>query len=1018
MATIATKKQTGLSIARAGRRFTLSWKKGDSDYGAGQSLQYRLSTAEKKWIDLPISSGSTSKTVSLTMSAFYPTTKKKLLWIEFRLCGKKSPYTEKGVQCVPTVSDYAVKRMSFDIPKRPTLKASLGATDNVCNFVWGVATKATDDAPFTYVQYQSILVASTETNGEKLKWKSTNPGWRADTNDDASHTLTITEDSAVLLNKAYVRWVRVRSVGPAGMSKWRYAKHVYSTPYRANIKSVSYSTYGTTTTVDVVWGAKTDALHPIDRTALQYVITTPAVGFRVPDGASWSTISTTTDTSGADAARGVISNRVGLDQCLWVRVLTYHDNSFTASAAKLVQAGRLSTPVLTSVTPDDATHQVTVTAQNESDVPDSFLAVVYRPGSAPSAPVIVGIITATGSQTVTVACPDWSGETAYAIGVTAYQGSYSAKAADGFTTYAIEANMESLTAYNGGSIPVAAADVSVSQSETPGEAVLEWSWSWSRATAAEISWSTNPNAWESTAEPNTYIVDRLHAPLWRVSDLTVGVRWYFRIRLLQQLGDNDVIYAPYSERVILDLSSAPQVPVLTVSEAVITQEGTVTLAWVYTSTDGTPQALAEICEATVTDGVVSYGDIIARTQTAASIDMAAEHYGWATGETHYFCVRVTSGSGSTSEWSDPAQVSVADPVTLQLGTTSLAEITLTDDDGETRTATALQALPLTIVLAAYDEDTLITAVIERAEDYQMDRPDESVETGYAGEAVAIVTGPASASISIEQSDLVGRLDDGASYRLTVTASDSFGQSASNEVDFEVHWSHQAVIPEGTAVIDQTQLVAVITPTAPEGYAEGDVCDIYRLSTDKPRLVCGDCAFDTAYVDPFPAIGEEAGYRIVYRTATGDYITEDNAIAWLDLMGGLDVDYNIIDFGKGRILLAHNVSLSSSWQKDFKETRYLGGSIQGDWNPGVSRTGSIGGVVVATSNPEAITALRRLADYPGICHVRSLDGSSYPADVQVSEDRSNPQVVTFRLSVTRVDSEGYEGMTKEEWDGLA
>jgi hypothetical protein len=657
---------------------------------------------------------------------------------------------------------------------------------------------------------------------------------------------------------------------------------------------------------------------------------------------------------------------------------------------------------------------VTVTAENNSDVPGSFLAVVYRPGSNPSAPVIVGVITATGSQTITAACPDWSNETAYAIGVTAYQGKYTSKPADGFTAYAITANMSSSTAYNGGSIPVAATDVTVSQSETTGEAILEWSWSWNRATAAELSWSTNLNAWESTSEPSTYTVTRLNSPLWRISDLDVGVRWYFRVRLIQELAD-DVIYAPYSETVALDLSYAPQVPILTVSNAVITESGEVTLAWAYTSTDGTPQALAEICEATVTDGVVSYGSIIARTRSAASIDMTAERYGWATGETHYFCVRVTSGSGNTSEWSDPAQVSVADPVTCIIDTTSLANVTLAEDTP--RTVLALTALPLTVTLAGPADDDTCTVIVERAEDYQMDRPDEAVETGYAGEAVAIITQVGTDPFSIDLADLTGPLDDGARYRVVATVTDALGQRASDSRDFEVHWTHQAVIPEGTAVIDPDQLVAVITPTAPAGYAEGDVCDIYRLSADKPRLVLGDCVFGTQYVDPFPAIGSEAGYRLVYRTSTGDYITEDNSIAWLDLEAGLNVNYNIIDFGRGRVLLGHNISLSSSWAKDFKETRYLGGSIQGDWNPGVSRTGTIGGVVVTTDNPEAITALRRLADYPGICHVRTLDGSSYPADVQVSEDRSNAKLVSFRLNVTRVDSEGYEGMIKEEWDGM-
>ena len=997
MATIATKKQTGLSIARAGRRFTLSWKKGDSDYGAGQSLQYRLNTAEKTWIDLSVSSGSTSKTVSLTMTDFYPTTKKKLLWIEFRLCGKRSPYTQKGVTYTPTVSDYAVKRMSLDIPARPTLKASLGATDNVCNFVWGVATKATDDAPFTYVQYQSILVASTETNGEKLKWKSTNAGWQTGTEDDATYTLTITEDSAALVGNAYARWVRVRSVGPAGVSAWRYAKHVYAAPYAAKIKTVGYKVGNTTTTVEATWTAQKDGLHPIDRTALQYVIAKPAEGFVVPAGASWATISTTSDTSGADAARGVISDVVGLDECLWVRVLTYHDNSYAASSAKLVQVGKLTAPTLTSAVADDTTFRVTVTAENNSDVSDSFVAIIYRPASRASDPVVVGIMS--GAST-TVQCPDWSEETAYAIGVQAFQGVSTNKGG----SYAIVANMSSDAVYNAGNIPTAAQNVTVSQSETPGEAILEWDWSWSSATAAEISWSSNPNAWESTTEPNVYTVTRLHSPLWRVSDLEVGIRYYFRVRLIQEVSDNNFVYAPYSDAVSLDLSSAPQIPIASASDAVITASGTVTVSWAYTPTDGTPQAQAEICDENNT--------IIARAETATAVDINAEVAGWQTGETHELRVRVTSRSGNTSDWSDPVQVSVADPVVCRI----LALSPFRYEQVEGITSLYLKYLPITLTIDEAEDDQTVTAVIERTEDYQMARPDESDTIGYKGETVATVTQMGGSTVVIDQTDVIGRLDDGANYRVTVTVSDQFGQRASASYDFGVNWDHQAIIPVGTAVIDASQLIAVITPTAPTGYVSGDTCDIYRLSADKPRLVVGDCVFGTAYVDPFPAIGEQAGYRIVYRTATGDYTTANGDIAWLDLEAGLNIDRNIIDFGKGRILLGHNISLSNSWKKDFKETRYLGGSIAGDWNPGVSRTGSVGGVIV-TDDPETISAMRRLADYPGICHVRTVDGSSYPADVQVSEDRGNSKIVSFRLSVTRVDSEGYEGMTEDEWNAM-
>ena len=62
-------------------------------------------------------------------------------------------------------------------------------------------------------------------------------------------------------------------------------------------------------------------------------------------------------------------------------------------------------------------------------------------------------------------------------------------------------------------------------------------------------------------------------------------------------------------------------------------------------------------------------------------------------------------------------------------------------------------------------------------------------------------------------------------------------------------------------------------------------------------------------------------------------------------------------------------------------------------------------------------MRRLATYAGICHVRTPDGSSYAADVQVSEGRkqgTGHSMVEFSLTITRVDVEALEGMTYAEW----
>jgi hypothetical protein len=74
-------------------------------------------------------------------------------------------------------------------------------------------------------------------------------------------------------------------------------------------------------------------------------------------------------------------------------------------------------------------------------------------------------------------------------------------------------------------------------------------------------------------------------------------------------------------------------------------------------------------------------------------------------------------------------------------------------------------------------------------------------------------------------------------------------------------------------------------------------------------------------------------------------------------------------------------------------------------------------VVTIKDQDTIMAMRRLADYDGICHVRTRDGSSFAANVNVTENFDMGQEIIareFKVSITRVDPEGFDGQTLAEW----
>ena len=1003
MAAYTTKKPTGLSIKRNANALIIEWKLGDKDYGGGQTFQYRY--PGQGWQNVTVGTATTKTHIVVPVASFFPSTGKFINKVYFRIRGKRRNFTEDGKSYTPSVSDWATKEYSILPPNRPTMSSALsGSADNVCTYSWNVKADSDANKYFLQVQCQTCLLsASTITSGANVPanlWTNYTPQ-----SSGASGSATITEDSEVISAGSHTRWFRVRACGPAGATQWSYARHIYATPYQTkNVEAAARTTASGGYICTVTWETPLNAAKPVDKINVQYTFTTPTAGLGCPDSASWTDAQTLNYKDGSDAASFSIDSTVSADQCLFVRINTIHDRKTTYGAATLAAAGSLAAPTGLSVVTDATTHRATVTATNNSQVPGAFLAIKYMTADDPDG-FDIGVIPA-GETSVTVQCPVFSSSSDIRFGVYAVVGSYVATVrGDGVTSYAVTPTIRSALVTYGGTVPAAPTSVSLAQTATPGTIRVTFDWAWQAATAAELSWADHDDAWESTDGPSTYMIPNTHVSAWNISGLETGKTWYVRVRLASGVGENQT-FGAYSTIAAIDLSSAPTIPILALTDSVITEDGSVTASWSFVSSDGTAQASAEI--ASVSGSTYTK---IAEVESAQYVTISAADAGWVYGQTYSLAVRVTSASGRQSEWSDVVTVTIAQPLTAAITQISLTQQTITVDN-VSRTVYVLTAMPLTVTVTGAGTGGTTRVVIERAEAYHMMRPDEREYDGFEGETVVIISQTGEAQISVSPGDLVGHLDDGAVYRLIATVQDGIGQSAEVTREFEVHWSHQALVP--TAEVEIEDGAAVLSPEAPTGALETDVCDIYRLSADRPELIYPGAVFGEDYVDPYPAIG--GGYRFVFRTANGDYITAGDEIAWTDVASGFESDYSIIDYDGGQVLLEYNSDLSSSWRKDFTETKYLGGSVQGDWNAAVSRAGTLT-ASVATDDADTISALRRLAAHAGICHVRTKDGSSYAADVQVSESRkqgTGHQITEFSLSITRIDSEGYDGLTYEDW----
>ena len=1008
---VTTTKPSGLTLTRKGDKIIAKWKIADKDYDDGQYFQwliFRTGTSLPISAEPNITKTATSKSFTMDGSKIYPSTNHCLQYVQVNVAGNRKKYvtTEKykdkdgktkpkSVTIDPGPSKPAFKKFFFYKPGAPSALHSL---TNYYTSTWSVSTGGTDDDHYWIrkIKYQTALLTNSDiTDGKKVS------GWGpVQEINGSSGSITIAETTSTIASGSHTRWVKIWSCGAAGDSSPIYVRHVYAAPNAPTVTGCKVTETGSSGyNVRVDWSVPAPASRPIDSLTVQYVFATTGSTL-----SGWQDA----DVAGMKASTGSLTfstdQQVGLDQSLYVRVNAKHDNNTTYGAAKQAKVGALKAPSALSVTANDSTFKVDVSATNNSEVAGAYMIVRYMPASRPNGWDIATI--PNGQSSVTgVQCPDWSGETGKKFSVRAVLGSAGSPTA------------QSAQVYDGGTIPSAPGSVALAMTDIPGTINVTWTWAWKAANFAEISWADHRDAWESTDEPETYQVGNINASSWNISGLETGIVWYVRVRLAVQ-NNNTVTYGPYCDIKSIDLSSAPVAPVLDLSTGAIAEDGDVTVSWTYSTTDGTGQAAAVLAIHTLSSGNDVYTPI-EEVQTAQQITINAKDKGWTTGQSYELAVQVTSESGHKSEWSETVTVYVVEPLTAAISATSLVQESVTVD-GVTRTINSLKAMPLTVTATGAGNAGTTTVAIERLEDYQVDRPDESQLTGYQGETITLISQTGQAQISIGREDLIGRLDDGAPYKIVATVKDDFGQTATAELEFEVHWTHQALMPDASVQALPNAAIIKITPKAPEGAAEGDTCDIYRLSVDKPELIFSGAEFGTDYVDPFPALGNFGGHRIVFRTADGDYNTEDQRFAWLDVYETIWSDDNIIDFGTGQVRIRYNIDIGSSWTKDFKETQYLGGSIQGDWNPAVSRTGSVAGVVVIAEDPDMIEAMRRLAVWPGICHVRTKDGSSYAADVQVSENikqNTAHKFSEFSLKITRVDPEGYEAMKLSEWQNL-
>ena len=620
-----------------------------------------------------------------------------------------------------------------------------------------------------------------------------------------------------------------------------------------------------------------------------------------------------------------------------------------------------------------------------------------------------------------------------------------------------------------------------------GAMTVTWHTRWDGATGAELSWSDHEDAWYSNEGPSTATYDTTNPyPSFNLRGLTAG-DYYLKIRTTKNGGTT---YSEYTQanQWPFHYATTPEQSAVSVEPENVAPEDTssIRLSWAFKSDDNSTQKKATIYE--VVNNELIYIDSVDGEATSLTISPWSTENSkldpnpydpdkWKSGTVHKFIVITESSVGKISAKSTDdkycGKVTVLDPPSLPQSFdpgTSQDVFIAGFQNGK------LVEMPIFIKLAEVVNSDTVKLVIKRmGQLVSPNRPDELPNDGFDEEVIFSTyregsnldiynDNPLLKGILIQNDDIIGHLDDGCIYKMFLTITNSNKMKATINCSFKVEWTKQAFKPSGclmTKLDDTSYSPIILEPLPNEELPEnnGNVFDIYRITTDPPRLIVSGGTYGQQYVDPYPTVG--CGYRIVDRTINNDWICGTEVIdvedettheivsttitgqpSWIDVYPEFDISFrgiliNYLSSNSTRrnttkatdviLNLPFNVNLSNTWNKDFQLTKYLNGRTVGDWNSGIEHTVSISTDVIRTIteeleevdsenvlNEDLVEDLRDLANYAGICHIRAQDGSSFSANVNVGETRNfNDKLNNYSLDITEVEGESLDGYLYNE-----
>jgi len=586
--------------------------------------------------------------------------------------------------------------------------------------------------------------------------------------------------------------------------------------------------------------------------------------------------------------------------------------------------------------------------------------------------------------------------------------------------------------------------VSIEPGNDGSSIIARIAWNNDSSTTTQISWSQHEDAWESTEQPTIFDVDwedstaatgYNHSATITIRGLDEGVACYVRARRAK-ITDSITEYGAWCNPAAAYYPVYPVIAPTDVTlfcDAAVERGKGVDCRWTYSGSRQTAWQICNVSPEGVRKELLSGVGATGAATIPASAIQATAVYSYALtedesiveGKTYY----TRSGGSEPYTYTEVASPDVEDIATyyersvsyeqvdklrLTVSVTAggkwaesnVVPVMIEDAPGLAITAAAtLTAQPLALTVECTSSRASV-AVKVTSRGVSTDSPTGS-KVQAEGDVVwaAVVTPNWVASSSVWTATITAPtldLYDGAIYDVLVSATDAqtLLSSDDEETYFSVAWEHQATCPsQSSAIITSLEnLSAGITPVAPTGAAQTDVCDVYRLTPDGAYLIAPDVTFGTMVVDRYAPFSNRAGlaYRLCTRTADGD-------VDWCDRSYALSYGALRFDWGNEALELPYNIVDSDSWDKGFELRPHMDGEVAGYWDGIASRKATLSTDVMKVESHEKRKALASLAKHAGPVFVRTPDGAAFPANVTVDSYGAtyDSQSVPVSLNATEV-----------------